>query len=200
MNSRLLQNGKRLSKKGQKQRLAIISIATHVLTTEGLESLVLRQIAAQADMELGNLQYYFPTRDDLLEAIVRGAFEKDVRTISNPRVDHDLKKSFSELLDLWDPAGSGLIYGLVFAATHGAPRFSQLKAEVFGEFFDHLSALIKEKRPSLSESERLTRAKLITALLDGAGAQPQTASKRQIAKFKADVVDLAVRIAMNQVQ
>jgi hypothetical protein len=93
-----------------------------------------------------------------------------------------------------------LIYGLVFAATHGAPRFSQLKAEVFGEFFDHLSALIKEKRPSLSESERLTRAKLITALLDGAGAQPQTASKRQIAKFKADVVDLAVHIAMNQVQ
>lgn len=199
MNSHLLQNGKKLSKKGQKQRLAIISIATHLLTTEGLESIVLRQIAAQADMELGNLQYYFPTRDDLLEAIVRSVFEKDVRTISNPQVNHDLEKSFSELLDLW-VAGSGLIYGLVFAATHGSPRFSQLKEEVFGKFFDYLSALIKERRPSLSESERLNRAKLITALLDGACAQLQTASKRQIAKFKADVVDLAVHIAVDQVQ
>ena len=199
MNSPLLRNGKRLGKKGQKQRLAIISIATRVIATEGIDSLVLRQIATQADMELGNLQYYFPTRDDLLEAIVRSVFEEDVSTISNTGVDHDLEKSFSELLDLW-VSGSGLIYGLIFAATHGSPRFSQLKAEVFGEFFDYLSALIKEKNPSLPESERQNRARLTTALLDGAGAQSQTASKRQFAKFKKDVVDLAVHIAMSQTQ
>ena len=199
MDLSLLQNGKRLRKKGQKQRWAIMAIAKHVIVTEGMESLILRQIAAKADMELGNLQYYFPTRDDLLEAIVRHVFEEDVRTISNTEVVEDLEKTFNELLDLWT-AGSGLIYGLRFAATYGSPRFSELKAMVFGEFFNHMSALIKEKNPSLPKSERLNRARLITALLDGAGAQSHPPPKRQFAKFKTDVVDLAVHIAMSQTQ
>ena len=172
-----------------------MAIAKHVIVTEGMESLILRQIAAKADMELGNLQYYFPTRDDLLEAIVRHVFEEDVRTISNTEVVEDLEKTFNELLDLWT-AGSGLIYGLIFAATYGSPRFSELNAMVFGEFFNHMSALIKEKNPSLPKSERLNRARLITALLDGVTAQSRTASKGQLAKLKADAVDFAVHIAM----
>jgi len=195
MDLSLLQHGKRLSKKGQKQRWAIMAIAKHVIVTEGMESLILRQIAAKADMELGNLQYYFPTRDDLLEAIVRHVFEEDVRTISNTEVVEDLEKTFNELLDLWT-AGSGLIYGLIFAATYGSPRFSELNAMVFGEFFNHMSALIKEKNPSVSAPDRLNRARLITALLDVVTAQSLTASKGQLAKLRADAVDFAVHIAM----
>ena len=63
-----------------------------------------------------------------------------------------------------------------------------------------MSTLIEEKNPGLSDSERLRRAKLITALLDGTSAQYHAGSKRQIANLerdlKADVVELAVQIAM----
>lgn len=194
MSSTLVRHGRRLGKKGQKQRSAIIDISKHVIVNEGVESLVMRQIAAKAEMELGNLQYYFPTRDDLLEAIVRDVFEKDTSTISNPEFDHDIEKTISELVDLW--TGHGIVYGLIFATTYRSPRFTQLRALVFETFFNYLSTLIQEKNPGLSGSERLRRAKLITALLDGTSAQSQSASKREIAKLKADVVELAVHVAM----
>ena len=198
MSSTLLQHGRRLGKKGQKQRSAIIDISKHIIYNEGVDSLVMRQIAAKAEMELGNLQYYFPTRDDLLEAIVRDVFEKDTGTISNPEFDHDIEKTISELVDLW--TGHGIVYGLIFATTYRSPRFTQLKALVYETFYNHMSTLIEEKNPGLSDSERLRRAKLITALLDGTSAQYHAGSKRQIANLerglKADVVELAVQIAM----
>ena len=198
MSSTLLRHRRRLGKKGQKQRSAIIDISKHVIYNEGVDSLVMRQIAAKAEMELGNLQYYFPTRDDLLEAIVRDVFEKDTSTISNSEIDHDIEKTIGELLDSW--TGHGLVYGLIFAATYRSPRFTQLKALVYETFYNHMSTLIEEKNPGLSDSERLRRAKLITALLDGTSAQYHAGSKRQIANLerglKADVVELAVQIAM----
>ena len=55
---------------------------------------------------------------------------------------------------------------------------------------------LKEKNPSVSAPDRLNRARLITALLDGVTAQSRTASKGQLAKLKADAVDFAVHIAM----
>ncbi|HBM87140.1 MAG TPA: hypothetical protein DD437_01220, partial [Rhodobiaceae bacterium] len=51
--------------KGQKRRAEIISLGRNLLIEEGYDAFVLRTIAAQAEITLGNLQYYFPVREDL---------------------------------------------------------------------------------------------------------------------------------------
>ncbi len=56
-------------KKGRERRQQIIDTAKEVLMTSGITSLVLRDIAVQLGITHGNLQYYFPTKEDLLVAI-----------------------------------------------------------------------------------------------------------------------------------
>ncbi|QNE21041.1 TetR/AcrR family transcriptional regulator [Kribbella qitaiheensis] len=76
-----------LSSRGEGRREAVLRVARDVLVKEGYDQFVLRRVAAAAEMKLGNLQYYFATRDDLLEAVIRAQFEPDLTAL---RVATDL--------------------------------------------------------------------------------------------------------------
>ncbi len=66
-------------KKGRERRQQIIDAAKEVLMTSGITSLVLRDIAVQLGITHGNLQYYFPTKEDLLVAI----FDQELLTYTD---------------------------------------------------------------------------------------------------------------------
>jgi len=72
-------------KRGEASRTRILATARDTLATRGLEGFVMREIAKRAVMQLGNLQYYFPTRGDLLEAVIRTEFEHNLATIRSLR-------------------------------------------------------------------------------------------------------------------
>jgi AcrR family transcriptional regulator len=57
--------------KGLQRREQILSVARKLLIEEGYNRFVLREIAAQSGITIGNLQYYFRTRELLLEAVTR---------------------------------------------------------------------------------------------------------------------------------
>ena len=56
--------------KGARRRKAIIEAAITVFADQGYEGASIREIAVLADMNKGNLYYYFPAKDDLLFQIV----------------------------------------------------------------------------------------------------------------------------------
>jgi AcrR family transcriptional regulator len=56
--------------KGDRRRKAIIEAAITVFADQGYEGASIREIAILADMNKGNLYYYFPAKDDLLFQIV----------------------------------------------------------------------------------------------------------------------------------
>ena len=60
----------KLGTKGQLRKAKVMSVAGSILINEGVDNLILRKVATVADIKLGHLQYYFPTRDDLLEALI----------------------------------------------------------------------------------------------------------------------------------
>ncbi len=51
----------------------ILTAANHVFTNEGHASLSLRKVADEAGIAVGNLTYHFPTKNELLEAMLREA-------------------------------------------------------------------------------------------------------------------------------
>ena len=73
--------------RGEASRQRILDTARTLLEEEGLERFILREIAKRADMGLGNLQYYFPARDDLLDACER--------EVAEPRFDIALRRHLS---------------------------------------------------------------------------------------------------------
>jgi AcrR family transcriptional regulator len=148
-----------------------------VLVDEGLDRFVLRYIAGRAGMTLGNLQYYFPTRDDLLAAVIQAEFDRDLRTIRSVVADPGADTGSGGLVDVgrglvcnWCDGGSSVFTVLALLAFHHE-RFRRLNREIYDTFYAELAAVIRSADPTADHDEALARARLITALLDGVALQ-----------------------------
>ena len=162
-------------KRGEASRTRILETARDTLATQGLEGFVMREIAKRADMQLGNLQYYFPTRGDLLEAVIRAEFEHNLATIrslsENATSLKDYVDQLSDLL-LQEYTGIGGNIWPVFTLLHlHNRRFRQLSEEIYQRHFDILVDAMRRFGVSGSTAALSEKARLITAIIDGAALQ-----------------------------
>src|ERR1700722_18737771 len=58
--------------RGARKRERLVTAARRVLYEHGVEKTTLADIAAAADVPLGNVYYYFKTKDALLAAVIDG--------------------------------------------------------------------------------------------------------------------------------
>lgn len=62
-------------------RQRILDTARRLFNAQGLHRVGVREVARAADMSVGNLAYHFPTKDELVEAIVTELHELNQRRI-----------------------------------------------------------------------------------------------------------------------
>ncbi|MCC6849731.1 MAG: TetR family transcriptional regulator [Deltaproteobacteria bacterium] len=180
-------------RKGEVRRAEILAAARAVLVDEGLGRFVLRDIAVRVGLVLGNLQYYYPTRDDLLEAVVRAEFARnqaEVAAIAAGRgtATARLAAVARRLIDVWARSGGRVYAAMSLLALH-QPRFRALHREVYLAFYESLLPVLREIRPGARRAELLAVARLVTTLVDGALVQVPGRG------FAADAVAAAVRLA-----
>lgn len=157
--------------KGQKRRAEIISLGRNLLIEEGYDAFVLRTIAAQAEITLGNLQYYFPVREDLLEEITRQEFERSLNTVREAIVGSGATKTrlahmVHRLLEDWSQTG-GRVYAVTFMLALHQERFRLLHKKHYRHFYQAVAELVRELNAKLSNDEALKRARIITTFMDG---------------------------------
>jgi AcrR family transcriptional regulator len=161
--------------KGLQRREQILAVARKLLVEEGFNGFVLREIAARSGMTIGNLQYYFRTRDLLLEAVTRTAAFDDLEaleaTMKNGRQGKaQLRELTSVLLHRW-LGDSDKIYAAASFLSHSQPTFRSMLADLYSQLYEHLILILKELQPRAHRQTLLDKARLITALLDGAVIQ-----------------------------
>ncbi len=162
-------------KRGEASRTRILETARDTLATQGLEGFVMREIAKRTDMQLGNLQYYFPTRGDLLEAVIRAEFEHNLATIRSLSENAtSLKDYVDQLSDLllqeYTGIGGNIWPVLTLLHLHNR-RFRQLSEEIYKRHFDILVDAMRRFGVSGSTAALSEKARLITAIIDGAALQ-----------------------------
>ena len=113
------------SARGEARRAAIVLAARKTLVEQGLDQFVLRTIATSVGIELGNLQYYFATRADLLEAVIRAEFDHDVAAVRSAREQLDQSKPddryaqlVTALIRNWTVAGGGSVFVALWELSH----------------------------------------------------------------------------------
>jgi AcrR family transcriptional regulator len=190
-------------RKGDQRKAEILGVARSLLVDEGYDRFVLREIAARTGMKLGNLQYYFSTRDVLLEAVVRKELQAtfatmDANVSSGQDCESQLREIGRSLIREWSGA-SGRVYAtLAFLAMHHE-SFHELHRDVYAQFYEHLMPVLQKLNPKANDIALLKTARLIAAVLDGAPFQLQsgtfatTPDSRE--HFVDDVCDHLVRIA-----
>lgn len=181
-----------LSTRGRVRRDAVLATARELLVEEGFDQFVLRRVAAKAEMKLGNLQYYFATRDDLLEAVIRAEFDRDLdalRLATTVESAEGLKTAARALVRNWT-TGAGSVFGTMSLLAYHHARFRELNREIYETFYRELGVLVRQVTPALREAEIAARARLITSVLDGVAMQIHAGAtgRRELTNRAADLV------------
>ncbi len=165
-----------LTEKGNITRDRILAAARDLLLVRGYEALVMRDVAARCDMKLGNLQYYFKSREDLVYAVIDAEAKRDVLTINKALAEHEdavqvLDNIIEELLGRWRRRDGGSIYIVLSLLQLHNDMFRELYKDIYANHYAALETVIKALVPNISKKECQMRTRLLTALLDGAAYQ-----------------------------
>jgi AcrR family transcriptional regulator len=159
--------------KGHETRELILRAALHLLVEEGYRSMTMRRVAAECGMKLGNLTYHFPTREDLVQALldaVISAYEKEFEQIvHNPGLgpEHRLVIYCGVVLeDIRTKKTTRLFPELWALSNHDSFVFDRMH-ELYARARAPLREIIDEMRPDLDEAQRQKLAVFISASMEG---------------------------------
>jgi AcrR family transcriptional regulator len=183
--------------KGAVMRDRIIVEARRTLVDQGYDDVSLRGVAERLGITLGNLQYYFRTRDDLLLEVVRLEAAADLDTLRaivavDRPASETLERLVHALVGTWRSGGGVVFTTLAFLSLH-RDVFRAEYRRVYAQFYDALEDAIECADPAQGRTVYQQRARLLTALIDGAAMQIHVGSR---ARYLESVVDAAMHIAL----
>ena len=161
--------------KGKIRRQQIIDTVRRTLIEVGASGLKLREVAEQMGMTHGNLQYYFPTKNDLLMAIFDQAVEKYTEGVKVAVAETSTRKGRlhsiidAGIAELKTPE-TALWRTMISLVDHNPDMAAILKKE--NDLYEQVVAEeLKIISPNLSVQRRRHMARLIHAVLDGLAVQ-----------------------------
>ncbi|MFF4952717.1 TetR family transcriptional regulator [Streptomyces chattanoogensis] len=186
--------------KGARKRAHLLNAAEELLLTGGHAALSMRAVATAADVRLGHLQYYFPTRADLVAAVLDRALARSLERLR-------------PLLSPGDPAAAPDPYRLVrtLLAEQDDPRLVRLFTELWAlaaldeavaaavrafyrDYQDQVAAFLHEQQPTLSAAARRARAGVFTMLIEGAALFRSGIADHRSEETDAELVATAVAL------
>ncbi len=183
--------------KGVATRARIVAEARRVLIEEGYDALVLRRVAAGVGIQLGNLQYYFPSRESLLLEILLAEARSDLETLRE-LVDRDVdpEERLRELVGVfvrrWRGDAGIVQTTLSFLSKHN-PMIRQAYRKYYAAFYADIERVLEAVDPGHAPTVYAARARLLNALMDGAAMQMRVGPLK---RYLAGVVDAAHAIVV----
>lgn len=161
------------SRKGLDREEAVLLAARRVLIEEGYTQFSLRNVAAEADMHLSNLQYYFPTRDALIKALLKhvqtGYMRKYAEKFAS--LPPDPLPRFVAMVDCLiediHSAETRRFFVQLWALLESSDRQAKMLNALYSQHVDNLASYIGEINPTLPRRVLQQRAAMIAAMIDG---------------------------------
>lgn len=174
-------DGVRRQARGEASRARILAEARSVLVEKGYDALVLRRLAESLGIRLGHLQYYFPSRQSLMAALMEAEVETDVEGMRHAIQGAEPEEALSEIVRWLVGRWRGEA-GIVFATmTFLATQSDEIRAvyrRVYDAFYAEIERILEDLDPGHPARVYATRARLVTALLDGAALQTRVGDRR----------------------
>ena len=172
-NQARIRSGRAVSNKGAERVADIIQTAQNILVTEGLVNLTIRRVAREIGISIGNLLYYFSSKEDLLQAIIedviRGYDEELENEIKSfPDSPEKRFKAFIRYLitDTKRPEVRGFFYQFWGLSTHNE-QCADLRHDMYKHFQELTMRLLEDVHPDMPESELGTLALSVLTCMEG---------------------------------
>lgn len=159
-------------RKGEKTRQAILEEARRILVDEGYENFVLRKIAKNIGIQPGNLQYYFPTKKELLWEVLTpeiDKYEDTYQTVTEKGTSKSAKILAMVdflLADIRIKSTCTIWYTIWALAPHDK-EVAEIMDRFYETYITALSRLLLNADPNIHPRRANHIARIITALMDG---------------------------------
>lgn len=161
------------SVRGRKVVSEILNAARDVLVEEGYPRLTMRNVAERVGMTVGNLSYYFPSKEallhDLLEAVIQGYVEDfDRITERSQATPADQLEELIRFLmrDLGTKETTGFFPELWALAAHDEVAAAEME-KVYAIERGVIEKIIGRMRPDLPPADRVVLALYVSATIEG---------------------------------
>ncbi|MGK9149418.1 TetR family transcriptional regulator [Plantibacter flavus] len=167
--------------KGDLRRAELLDAAEAVLTTQGNAAAAMRDFAAAAGVRLGHLQHYYPTRADLLQAVLERTLDRSLghleavaqRAIGGPEGTavplqrEDTSRMVAALLQAQGETHAVRLAVEIWAIAAGDARIAEVLRS-FYERYAHLAGdLVGQARPRVEPARRAGIAAALVTLVEG---------------------------------
>ena len=190
--------------KGERKQRDILDVARPFLLSEGYPAFSLRDVAKRAGMSLGNLQYYFPSKDDLLVFIVQSEIDETLALIesvdwSEFPPEQTLKALIGAILYRLGGDGGQLYLLTAFLALHN-DRFKKLQRDGFNVLIAASVEAARNLAPDLAEKDLKMAALIAVSLVDGAIVQIHARPEEFNAESRGDFANALTNTLLRYLQ
>lgn len=165
--------GTAVRKRGKARVSDILETAKHIMVTEGLANLSTRKVADELGISVGNLAYYFPSKDSLLQAMIQHVIEgydEELRKEFElfPDDPRQRLEAFLEYIkeDTKNPEVQGFFYQFWGFTTHNR-KAAETRRAMYEHFFEQLFQLLSDIHTTKKKAELENMAFSILACLEG---------------------------------
>lgn len=188
-------------RKGERRKQQILDVCVQLLVEKGYSELSFRKVAAKADIQIGNLQYHFPTRSDLIRAMLTREIDRyhaefDAwgadKNSQNP--EDVLSKTIDYLLADQTNQNSCIVFWELWALAAHDVDAAGLMNEYYKAYLSSMAELVIKMRPGLTRARANRVSLLIVSMIEGASLfrgyqKPRIAAAKRVEKeIKAAVV------------
>jgi AcrR family transcriptional regulator len=159
--------------RGQDGVEQILRAALTILVEQGYRAVTMRAIAKACDMKLGNVTYYFPTRNELVRALfdaVVSSYEASFEAISHEEgtsPEARLESIIKLILEDITTKKTTRFFPELWALANHDPFVFERVHELYQRARVVLNELIAEINPALPVDERETLALFMSASMEG---------------------------------
>jgi len=161
------------SGKGQHTALAILTAAETLLINAGYHNFSLRKVAAAANLTLGNLQYYFPSKDSLLKAMLDNCIERyidqfeTIRAGAGPDPQAQFVALITEIIRDLNLKSTTVFFPEVWSLANHDDHAMEFMDAMYDRYRQVLIDAIAVLNPALSQSQLRRLAIFISSSLEG---------------------------------
>ncbi len=153
--------------------LKVVRAAKHVFLISGGSQFSIRGVAKEAELSMGAVQHFYPTRDQLLAAVLEyvvNDYEAEWERVSRDfpfNGEERLLQALEYLAGDISQAETRKFFFALWALSCHNSFAAALQEEMYAHHVRNLAAFVGAARPGFSERECLDAAVQIAALTDG---------------------------------
>jgi AcrR family transcriptional regulator len=165
--------GTAVRRKGLARREAILDAATAILIDEGYAELSTRKIAARAGIRPGNLQYYYPSKQDVVRAVLERYLERAMEAVE-ARVAQGagdpaacLQAALTGLLAEQESADNCCFFWELWALAARDAAVAEAMSAFYERYWRGVVDVLMRTNSALGRARAERRAALLIAMLEG---------------------------------